>query len=52
VGARRRGGAAPARAARRWSNGEIARLGASVTGAVINVSAWKDEDKQGRHYRD
>jgi hypothetical protein len=52
LGDRWRAGAPPAREARRWSNGEIARLGAGVTGAVINVSAWKDEDKQGRHYRD
>ncbi len=42
----------PARAARLWSNAEIARLAPAVTGDVINVSAWKDEDKAGRRYRD
>lgn len=42
----------PARDARVWSNGEIARIAEFVTGDVINVSAWRDEDKQGRHYRD
>lgn len=41
-----------ARAARLWSNAEIARLAPLATGDVINVSAWQDEDKAGRHYRD
>lgn len=41
----------PARGARVWSNREIARLGPAVTGDVINVSAWKDEDKEGGFYR-
>lgn len=41
-----------ARDARLWSNVEIARLAPLAGGAVINVSAWNDEDKEGRHYRD
>lgn len=41
-----------ARGARLWSNAEIARLASLATGDVLNVSAWQDEDKAGRHYRD
>lgn len=41
-----------ARSARLWSNLEIAKLAPAVAGDVINVSAWNDEDKDGRHYRD
>lgn len=37
---------------RLWSNRELARFAAWFPGAVVNVSAWKDEDKAGRHYRD
>jgi len=35
-----------------WSNREIARVASSVTGDVVHVSAWLDEDKEGRTYRD
>lgn len=35
-----------------WSNREIARIAAGVTGDVVHVSAWLDEDKEGRRYRD
>lgn len=42
----------PARQARNWSNGEIRLLGRAVAGSVINVSAWRDEDKQGGYYKD
>jgi hypothetical protein len=35
-----------------WSNREIARIASSVTGDVVHVSAWLDEDKHGRRYRD
>ncbi|KAA0909969.1 hypothetical protein FLO80_19135 [Aquicoccus porphyridii] len=42
----------PARAARVWSNSEIAFIAPYVTGDVVNVSAWEDQDKEGRHYRD
>lgn len=37
---------------RRWSNGELRRIGRHLGGDVVNVSAWKDEDKEGGHYRD
>lgn len=40
------------RAARVWSNREISRLAKHAVGEVINVSAWLDEDKEGRHYKD
>lgn len=45
-------GVPAARDARLWSNAEIARIAPLVTGDVINVSAWADEDKAGRRYRD
>lgn len=35
-----------------WSNGELRRLAPLFAGDVINVSAWKDEDKEGEHYKD
>lgn len=41
-----------AQVARYWSNEELQRLSAIVSGDVLNVSGWRDEDKQGRHYRD
>jgi hypothetical protein len=37
---------------RRWSNREVQRVAAEVTGDVVHVSAWLDEDKEGRRYRD
>lgn len=37
---------------RLWSNRELARVGHLFKGDVVNVSAWRDEDKAGRHYRD
>lgn len=37
---------------RNWSNNELKRFAHLFTGDVINVSAWKDEDKQGKHYSD
>lgn len=42
----------PARGARAWSNIEISKICSEVSGKVVNVSAWLDEDKEGRHYRD
>jgi hypothetical protein len=42
----------PARAARVWSNHEIALVAPHVTGDVVNISAWQYEDKEGKHYRD
>ena len=41
----------PARAARVWSNREIASIARHITGDVVNVSAWQDQDKEGGHYR-
>ena len=35
-----------------WSNRELARVAHLFQGDVVNVSAWKDIDKEGRHYRD
>jgi len=40
------------RVPRLWSNAELARVGALFDGDVVNVSAWRDEDKAGRRYRD
>jgi hypothetical protein len=40
------------RVPRLWSNTELARVGALFDGDVVNVSAWRDEDKAGRRYRD
>jgi len=37
---------------RRWSNRELERCAHLFRGDVVNVSAWKDMDKQGRYYRD
>ena len=36
---------------RRWSNGELENIGYLFGGSVVNVSAWTDEDKEGRTYR-
>jgi hypothetical protein len=40
------------KAPRIWSNREIRKLGKLIDGSVVNVSGWKDEDKEGGHYRD
>jgi hypothetical protein len=40
------------RAARLWSNRVLAAIAPHLGGAVVNVSGWRDEDKEGRHYRD
>jgi hypothetical protein len=40
------------RVPRLWSNRELARVGDLFEGDVVNVSAWRDEDKAGGHYRD
>lgn len=37
---------------RLWSNQELRRIAPLFSGAVANVSAWRDEDKEGGHYRD
>jgi len=40
------------RAPRLWSNGVLRKIAPLLTGDVINVSAWKDGDKDGGVYRD
>lgn len=40
------------RAARVWSNVELKKIAPHCKGDVINVSAWRDEDKEGSHYKD
>lgn len=35
-----------------WSNQELRKVGALFSGDIVNVSGWKDEDKEGGHYRD
>ena len=37
---------------RNWSNQELKKFSQIFDGKVINVSGWRDEDKQGGHYRD
>ena len=33
-----------------WSNNELRKVAPLVSGSIINVSGWKDIDKQGSHY--
>ncbi|HYD86074.1 MAG TPA: hypothetical protein VEA80_01235 [Vitreimonas sp.] len=40
------------RVPRLWSNAELARVGGLFEGDVVNVSAWRDQDKAGKSYRD
>lgn len=40
------------RLARIWSNRELAKFAHLFTGDIVNVSGWKDWDKQNKHYRD
>ncbi len=42
----------PGLSPRRWSNAELRRWGRLYDGAIVNVSAWRDEDKEGGRYRD
>ena len=35
-----------------WSNAELRKFANIFEGDVCNVSAWKDEDKEGRQYQD
>lgn len=37
---------------RLWSNGELKKFSHLFNGNIINVSAWKDSDKDGKLYRD
>jgi hypothetical protein len=36
---------------RRWSNSELRRIAAIVEGDIVNISGWKDGDKEGSTYR-
>ena len=40
------------RAPRIWSNKELSKFAGLFKGRVINVSGWKDEDKEGKRYKD
>ena len=40
------------RAARVWSNQVLRQIAPHLGGDVLNVSGWRDEDKQGGYYRD
>lgn len=40
------------RVPRIWSNKELRKIAPLVQGVVANVSGWKDEDKEGAHYRE
>lgn len=35
-----------------WSNKELKKFSSLFFGDVVNVSAWKDEDKEGKKYKD
>lgn len=35
-----------------WSNNELKKFSGHFKGDIINVSGWKDEDKEGSRYRD
>lgn len=37
---------------RKWSNNELKKFAHFFDGKVINVSAWKDEDKEGKRYKE
>lgn len=40
------------RVPRIWSNSELIKMSSYFKGDVINVSGWKDEDKEGGHYKE
>ena len=40
------------RAPRFWSNSELKKFAYLFEGNIVNVSAWKDEDKEGNSYSD
>lgn len=41
-----------ARVPRKWSNKELKKFAHLFNGKIINVSAWRDEDKEGKKYKD
>lgn len=40
------------RVPRVWSNRELEKFGHLFSGKGVNVSGWKDIDKEGKKYRD
>lgn len=34
-----------------WSNQELEKIAPLFSGTIVNVSGWKDQDKQGKHYK-
>ncbi len=42
----------PGLSPRRWSNAELKNYAPLFPGDIVNVSGWRDEDKEDRHYRD
>ena len=40
------------RAPRIWSNDELRKFSCLLAGRIINVSGWKDEDKEGGCYKE
>lgn len=42
----------PSLHSRRWSNSELKKIARLASGQVINVSGWRDSDKEGGVYRD
>lgn len=39
------------RLARKWSNKQLRQIAGKFSGNVVNVSAWRDEDKEGNRYQ-
>lgn len=37
---------------RKWSNRELRKFSYLFSGDIINVSGWKDQDKEGKRYKD
>lgn len=40
------------RVPRLWSNRELKKFGDLFSGSVVNVSGWRDQDKEGKTYKD
>lgn len=40
------------RLARIWSNKELLKISSLFSGEIVNISGWKDEDKEGKKYKD
>lgn len=37
---------------RKWSNKELKEISHAFSGDIVNVSAWKDIDKEGKKYKE